>query len=283
MSSPRLYKVIFTSGGTWTAPPGVAYVFATGCGGGGGGGGGAAVSVRYPDGTFANYFALGGGGGQPAPTFTQVVAVTPGVTYNISIGLGGAGGYGGLVYNRVGSGTTWGGVSPGYAGSNGGASIFGGVTFPGGIGGRRGEVFVGLGTGFSGGTNTNASPALPVTPPPATAAGFGADDLVRQGIFSTHLAPVTFPAAQGLSRLTIGGGGGGGGGYSNNINSIGGAGGQGAQGFNGYPFALPGANGAYGGGGGGGGGGEGYDYNNTHDGAVGGTGGNGFIEISWVA
>lgn len=306
MTNSRLFKQQFLSVGTfsWKCPPGIKFVWVIGCGGGGGGGGGAATSSTnnaFP--TYWNYYALGGGGGQPAPTFMQVVAVTPGVTYTVSIGAGGVGGIGGQVYNGAGTSTTIGGVSPGYSGFQGGSSIFGTVVFPGGIGGKRGEIFSfgNANSGnISGGTNNNSSPPLPATlpagvPQQATllapaGSPLGADALCQIGMISIGSYFATFPnvVASGqqfpyhyLANGNVAGGGGAGG-VSNNIYSLGGLAGQGA-GYGGYPFSGGGGNGAFGGGGGGGGGGEGHNYNNTHDGSGGGTGGNGFLEISWMA
>jgi hypothetical protein len=131
----------------WTAPPGVKWVTVTGCGGGGGGGGGASVSssnASYP--FFVWCIAGGGGGGQAAITGTHVVAVTPGVSYPISIGLGGVGGTINPVWNgNPYTGTplypnNYGGATWGNAGSNGQSSLFGSAIFTGGQGGRRGEI-----------------------------------------------------------------------------------------------------------------------------------------------
>jgi len=247
MSNPRLYKQIFFSNSTWSTPAGVRFVIVTGCGGGGGGGGGAATSGAAN----IHYYATGGSGGQPAPTSTQIVEVTPGITYTITIGLGGAGGG----FTAVPNYNDGGGKAPGNVGSAGGSTVFGGVFFPGGQGGARGEIVY---------------PAGPSDP----------NDL--QGRLLANREPATFCAAPGATRLSKGGGGGGGGGTSNNIYSAGGGGGQGAFGFDGYPFSTGGGGGGVGAGGGGGGGGEGRDYNNTHDGSAGGPGGSGFVEISWI-
>lgn len=131
----------------WVAPPGVKWVWVTGCGGGGGGGSGASVSSTnnaYP--LFTWCLAGGGGGGQAAVTSTHVVAVTPGVSYPISIGLGGLGGIPNPVWNGAPfTGTplypnNYGGACWGNAGSSGQSSIFGSVVFGGGQGGRRGEI-----------------------------------------------------------------------------------------------------------------------------------------------
>lgn len=159
----------------WTAPPGVKWVWVTGCGGGGGGGGGASVSSTnnaYP--LFVYAIGGGGGGGQAAVTNTHVVNVSPGTTYPISIGLGGVGGTPNSVWNGAPySGPSvfpnnYGGVTWGNAGSGGQNTIFGSVVFAGGQGGRRGEVlqrvfaaneidfYQAAGTGFPG-SNANSN------------------------------------------------------------------------------------------------------------------------------
>lgn len=76
---PSLATVEFTSNGTWLCPPAVDTIVAVGCGGGGGGRGGG---------------QSGGLGGNGARVITKRLSVTPGVTYNITIGTGGAGGAG---------------------------------------------------------------------------------------------------------------------------------------------------------------------------------------------
>jgi hypothetical protein len=127
----------------WTPPPGVKWVIVTGCGGGGGGGSGASVSSASGLPLFIYAIAGGGGGGQAALTSTHVVPVIPGLQYSISIGLGGVGGTVNSVFNGspvVSGSNNYGGVAWGNAGSAGQSSLFGSVTFPGGPGGRRGEV-----------------------------------------------------------------------------------------------------------------------------------------------
>lgn len=308
MTVSRLFKQSFLSTGTfsWTCPAGVKFIFVSGCGGGGGGGGGAATSGTNASSAWFWYYATGGSGGQPAPTFTQVLSVTPGVTYTISIGLGGAGGVPGFVYNGSGSGTRFGGVQPGNSASDGASSIFGTLIFPGGKGGRGGQLFFSDPGAATGSTNTNSQPqvfweptsssAIPSgdsgsTHPTTTAPG--ADAFVVQGMFNSLTTYPTFsssavasgpsPAAPPATGGLSGGGGGIAGGVSNNIYSFAGGGGCGASATGCGPFAGGGGAGGFGGGGGGGGGGEGHIYNNTHDGAFGGAGGNGFIEVAWMA
>jgi hypothetical protein len=259
--------------GTWTCPAGVKYIIVTGCGGGGGGGGGASSSGRG-----ITYFAGGGSGGHPSPTSTQIVQVTPGVVYTISVGQGGIGGTSNCVANIV--SPTGGGTKPGNPGSDGSASIFGSIIFPGGKGGREGQL-------ISANTLT-----FPVGADCANAAFSGSTNPTPQNIqAAAERAPFTpSTAVQGIAHAVNRAtnqyslsGGGTAGGVSNNIYSVAGSGGQGAQGFDGAPFAGYGGNGNFGGGGGGAGGGENWDYNNTHDGGLGGWGGSGFIEVAWMA
>ena len=262
MSLPRLYKQIFTSNSSWTTPHGVRFVIVTGCGGGGGGGAGA--TSTGPSREFVTINA-GGSGGNPAHTATQIVEVAPNTVYPIIIGLGGAGGCNTALtvvsepgnlnpfpydYNNGGN------SSPGYFGSNGTPSSFGGVTFAAGGGGQGGVLY-----------------------PRPTAGMVGVVGREHYLLQSVPNVPA-FPAPSGPSADRARGGGGSGGGTSNNIYSVGGTGGSGAGGFG--SFAFSGGNGSFGGGGGGGGAGENIDYSNTGNGACGGNGGNGFIEVSWI-
>jgi hypothetical protein len=163
---------------TWTAPPGVKWVWVTGCGGGGGGGSGASVSSSnnaYP--LFVWCIAGGGGGGQASVTSTHVIPVVPGVTYPVSIGYGGIGGSTNVVWNGAPfSGTpifpnNYGGATWGNPGGSGQSSIFGTTVFAGGLGGKRGEIlqrvvavneidfYQAAGTGFPGvNANSNIDP-----------------------------------------------------------------------------------------------------------------------------
>lgn len=257
--------------GTWTCPAGVKYIVVTGCGGGGGGGGGASASGRN-----STNFAGGGSGGWAAPTITQVIQVTPGVVYNISVGEGGIGGTSNCVANIV----SGGGSRTGNPGSDGSSSIFGSLVFPGGKGGKEGMLISINSLAFSVGSdcaNTALSGTANPTPQSiqstALAGGFNTSGTSQGPAHSVNRASGQYSVA----------GGGAAGGISNNVYSVAGSGGQGAQGFDGYPFAGYGGNGVFGGGGGGGGGGENWDYNNTHDGGFGGWGGSGFIEVAWVA
>jgi hypothetical protein len=128
---------VFTTGGTWNKPAGLAYVKITVIGGGGGGGG--------VDGQGAGTFAGGGGGGAGATSVGYFSAGTLGASETVTIGSGGAGG--------VGSG--------GNNGSTGGASSFGThVTANGGVGGvgRNAATNTNFSTGGTGG-NGGTAPA----------------------------------------------------------------------------------------------------------------------------
>lgn len=114
----------FLSSGSWTCPAGVKSVQLEGCGGGGGGGGG------YYTTNATNVWISGGSGGGGAMLGVAEVAVTPGVTYDITIGAGGT----------AGSATT---VATTKAG-DGGDTIFkvqGGATL---------ATFLGAGAGYAG-------------------------------------------------------------------------------------------------------------------------------------
>jgi len=88
---------------TWTCPAGVTSVTVE-CWGGGGGGGGVG----------ANYSEAGGGAGGAFAIYTSL-SVTPGTTYNLTVGAGGAGGTGGA-------------ANTGGNGGAGGSSYFGNTT-----------------------------------------------------------------------------------------------------------------------------------------------------------
>lgn len=259
------------SDGIWTTPAGVKWIILTGCGGGGGGGAGASCSGRA-----AVAFAGGGSGGMAAPTTTQILPVTPGVSYSVSIGEGGIGGTPNCVANIVNGG----GQRPGNPGSDGSATVFGVASFTGGRGGREGMLISINTLTFPAGNDCSNNPLSGTSNPNPQSIQFVATVPTFSGTGYYQGTPHAVNRATNQYSLS---GGGTSGGTSNNIYSYGGGGGQGAQGFDGYPFSTGGYNGFSGGGGGGGGGGENWDYNNTHDGAAGGSGGAGFVEVSWMA
>ena len=108
---------------SWTAPGGVTSVTVTIIGGGGGG-----TNGTWSQGGCSGDAGVGGAGGAGGYIVNQVVAVTPGQSYTVTVGAGGAGGaYGCPAYNN---------------GSAGGNSSFGTVTATGG----------GAGVWYTGGT-----------------------------------------------------------------------------------------------------------------------------------
>ena len=155
-------QAVFTTSGTWTVPPGVTTVWATGCGGGGGGGGGVGSGTG------------GGGGGGAQAVLKQALTVVPGTVETVTVGAGGtagstsgAGGAGGttsfgslLSLAGGGAGLHSGGGAGAAGGTGGVAGIAGqfdshGISF-GGAGG--GSLFGGGGScGQSTGVGQNAS------------------------------------------------------------------------------------------------------------------------------
>jgi hypothetical protein len=188
----------FTSSGTWTAPAGVTEITVEVWGGGGGG----ALD--------AGNDGLGGGGG--GAYAREVVAVTPGTTYNFTVGLGGApgadggdtffddgsqvfaqggfsgvnstGGNGGAATSSTGtftfsggnggSGATAGNPPPRRAGGGGGGSAFADAD---GLNGGNGQVdnpgIGGNGTGPGGDGGEGGTVGLPGTEPGGGGGGGG--------------------------------------------------------------------------------------------------------------
>ena len=115
-------RIPFSSSTLWTCPPGV-FKVAVQLWGAGGGGGASSFSVNY------HYGGKGGNGGQNG----QNVAVIPGKTYSIIVGVGGEGG--GYSYaGSDGGATSFDGIFSAEAGK-GGAIFYGGYTAPNGLNG----------------------------------------------------------------------------------------------------------------------------------------------------
>jgi len=291
----------------WVCPPGVKWVWVTGCGGGGGGGSGASVSstnTSYP--LFIWCLAAGGGGGQAAITSTHPVAVIPGVSYPVSIGLGGLGAHQNIVWNGAAYivqdlyPNNYGGACWGNAGQSGQSSIFGSIVFPGGQGGKRGEILQRVSafnqiTGYAAGDSavgyveynksavvngTNYSPAPypnPVlggqtvlgrtygiwNPPGLSSSSYTLDQVMTIGLINTSQDFVGPCAPSGAHNPWLPGSGGAGGGGGGGIsNNLYSVGGAGGD----AAFGVAGHNFAYAGnygsyGGGGGGGGGGEGVN----------------------
>lgn len=145
----------FVASGSFTAPPGVTTVYASGAAGGGGGGGGQSVGA-------ATIFSGGSGGGAGQAAIRVPIAVVPGTVYPVTIPAGGAGGGvnangadgGNLLFGTAGALLSLaqgaGGlksIPTAYPGSVGGPA--GGGGFP--AGGYGGDV-AGQGAGAAGGT-----------------------------------------------------------------------------------------------------------------------------------
>ena len=204
----------FNSSGTWTAPAGI-YLITVECWGGGGGGGG---STRRQ----ANGGGGGGGGGYAKSTN---ISVTPGQSYQVTIGAGGTGGGqganggngGSSSFNNntvVASGGSGGGVgnaTPGTAGA-GGTNSTGDTTYNGGNG-AAGTNPTGGGGGEGSGSTSNGNNANGSTGGSGTDGGDGGNG----GASNTNGSAGTIP-----------GGGGGGAGRGRTFRGYsGGAGGSG--------------------------------------------------------
>jgi len=156
-TSPVLTQT-FRANGTYTVPQNCNRLLLVGYGGGGGGGGGASGT-----GTTGVQNA-GGSGGGGALLYSQIVLVTAGSSYSVTIGQGGAGGTGATS-----------GVSNANNGSDGGDTTFGSLaTFLGAGGGLGG--FSGLtSTQFAvypGGSATRTSPLVKALGGTTAGAGF---------------------------------------------------------------------------------------------------------------
>jgi hypothetical protein len=229
----------YTSSTTWTAPSGVTSVEYLVVGGGGGGG------------------SYGGGGGAGGFRTAAGYAVTPGNTYTVTVG---AGGVGGTSNNR---------------GTNGGDSVFSGITSLGGGGGGSSGTNNGRNGGSggggerstgSGGTGTagqgNNGAAGRGSSPYYGGGGGGASAVGTSGSGTTAGSggAGTSSSISGVSVTYAGGGGG------SATSGTAGSGGSGGGG-NGAVGNAAGSNGAANTGGGGGGGGS-----NPNNGGAGGSG-----------
>jgi len=301
-----LHEKIFTATATnaWTCPAGVKRVEIEGCGGGGGGGPGFYTTNS------ANLWLAGGSGGGGSKLNLCTVSVTPGVSYDVTIGAGGTAaavvlstgliksGDGGDTIFKINSGATlatFAGAGSGYGGS--------GVTDPGYfyyvLGGQSSSfgseeqvqsiqwlvnttdivnylVAPGIEPhrgGFS--VTTNSTSTGSTGGPSATV--FGAAASYRGGV----------PGPDGADAATYRGGSGGGGGGAGaygpgGVGASGGnANGSGQGAFGGIAPAA-GAGGANTGAGGGGGGAPGCGSSNVGVPSAGAAGGTGKLIIRWT-
>ena len=252
--SVQLTRMVLTSGiGMWTVPNGVTSIEYLLVGGGGGGGGGSGTG------------AGGGGGGGSAKTGTM--SVTPGTTYNYTIGAGGAGGAGSST-NEV----------NGAAGEN---TVFSTVISEGGGLGYRsreknGSNEYGAGgdaqsgdtptTGGSGGNVRDGGSGNP-----DQGAGGGGGGAGGAGATSTSNGTDNNRGGAGGSGISST--------LQNGTAKTYGAGGKGAdEGTSSFIGTLPGAIGAANTGNGGGGG---ASHNGGGNGAPGGAGGSGIVVLAY--
>jgi len=184
----------FDSSGTWTAPAGI-YSITVECWGGGGGGGGS--TRRQSNG--------GGGGGGGGYAKSTNISVTPGQSYQVTIGAGGTGGGqgangrdgGSSSFNNntvVASGGSGGGVgnaTPGTAGA-GGTNNTGDTTYNGGNG-AAGTNPTGGGGGEGSGSTSNGNDASGSTGGSGTDGGDGGNG----GASSTNGSAGTIPGGGG--------------------------------------------------------------------------------------
>jgi hypothetical protein len=258
----------FTSSGTFTAPAGVTSVRVFVFGAGGGGGSGCDL--------------WGGGGGGGGGYATNVVSVTPGQSYPVTIGAGGTGGTGSCGQASAGGTSSFSSVSAtgGSAGSSGTVNVaevggaggvgsggdvirqggHGGGIGTGGIGNTAGAGGGSVGGGGKGGDGYRGGDVWR-----GAGAGTGGDGTTlttgtpggAAGVAWRSFGTVTFQSVGGSSAWT--------GDSGDNPNAPGpGAGGGGYMG---------GGHAGLGGLGGGGGG--------SDDGGPGGSGGGGFVYIEW--
>lgn len=285
-----LQSVTFTANGTWVVPAGITRVLVSGCGAGGGGGGG------YYGAGLINVVAPGGGGGGAGTYDERSMAVTPGETLTVTVGVGGAGGAGGTGVTSPAAGfagsasvvTRGAGGSLKFNGGGGGCSVTSAtaaatpICVPGGRGKSQGQQ----------GITVAATSALPCS---YGNGGYGGSigalgSTASNGSESASaLSVYSFPGVAGVMGTSAAGGGGswygggaGGGGASSPFD-IGGDGGAGGNG-NGAGAGGVGVDGGpgFGGGGGGGGGGAGAGSSGIA-GGNGSFGGIGQVTIMWVA
>lgn len=241
----QLTSQTFLASNSFVVPASSSVIFVTAVGGGGGGGGGA-----YNGGAAST--ANGGGGGGGGGTTVLPIAVTPGETLNVTVGLGGFAGAGSTTTASAG------GVgNPSFVSRSGTLLVLG-------VGGSAGG---GATSGASSPGAGGAGPDLtnPMSLLKASGGAGGSGGVGGNGSISLYQSSLI--GSTGTSTSGFGSGGGGGSSY-----------GQGANGGNGAPggAATAGANGAANSGAGGGGGAAGGTSR------AGGIGGSGAVIITWV-
>lgn len=128
----------FTANGTFTVPDGVTQVFVEILGGGGGGGGGAGIPHAPND-----YYEFGGAG-HNGELKLDIITVSSGGKYAVTVGAGGVGGTGGFLWEQGQPYYDVGGPEVnGCPGIKGGNSSFANIIASGGIGGKGGKPIQG--------------------------------------------------------------------------------------------------------------------------------------------
>ena len=208
----------YNSSGTYTVPSGITKVAVIGVAGGGGGAG--ADGWGTP-GSRSGTGGLGGGSG--ARFLVHEIPVSPGQTYNISVGAGGNGGAQGQQFANIWDNNQVDGR--GKAGNGGGATSFGNIVVSNGGGGGvlTGNNSSGTTDGASGGSLTvNAGIAISNSASGASGGGVSRDYYSANANAKNYNPNPNYPTAGGagttlsyndgnISSLTVGGGGGGGG------------------------------------------------------------------------
>lgn len=228
-----------TGSGNFSVPAGVSLVYVTGVGAGGAGGG-----------TLSSATTGAGGGGAGEHGIAIPVIVTPSSTVAYAVGAKGTGTSGG-------------------AGSAGGDTTFGSLTFKGGSGGTGANSRAsGAGGGTGGGASTSSAVGPKGTLEAVCSFGGGAGGAGGSGTGGNGLAGAASTFAGGLAGSAASSQSGGGGGASTPW-------GQGGTGGNGGANGNNAAAGGYGAGGGGSGG--------KTTALTGGDGIGGYLLITWVA
>lgn len=150
-STKPKFNLGFSNSTAWICPEGVTKIIVQVWGGSGGGGSGAMAysGLGYYLGCISGYALIGGNGGWGGNGgySKQILTVTPGIIYSITIGIGGSGG-----------------AIGGHDGTSGGSSNFNGIVYAnGGTGGATG--YSGYPNACSDGTSGSNGDIINFTPP----------------------------------------------------------------------------------------------------------------------
>jgi len=211
----------FTASGSFTVPPGVTTIYASGCAGGGGGGSSLSTNA-------SSFVGGGSGGGAGQPAIRIPITVTPGQVIPVTIGAGGNGGTAATNNATDGGATQLGaaGALLNLAGGLKGSLGAGGSTVPGNYGGPGGGVgfpsggfaqdttvyagniayggFGGVGgSGPFGASGPAGRGATGSSPPAGAGFGFGAGGSGAGGAYSSTVVAAGGPGAAGMPGLLI--------------------------------------------------------------------------------